>query len=394
MASGVTKWLLHKFTDIGRSRINKHIKPSRTEYLQERAVLLYDCTKGQPIYQENPHLQVPVYSIAKIMTAIVVIENVPDPEKTFLTITPKCIKGIEWNVTSLAGFQKRLYKRHSVMDLLYGCLVSSGCEATQQLAYYVGRGSISEFMTLVNNKLLQLGCLETNFIDPTGRSDKNRATAADICTIFKYAMDNPLFRKIVSTGFYRFAGFQKANWSTNKLINPRYWQDAFYPYAVGGKTGSAPVSGGYTTSFACLFSRNGKEYIGIILNDYSADAEFTGIEPMYPMMISLLERQFAKQPYMRIQFAEHYIASEVGSEYTLKPKIVFNNGKQSPTFRWYSTDKTVAEVSAAGEVKVLSPGLAQIIVMSQTGDYDFCQVNSTGCDEITMHRPGMDLLSC
>ncbi len=366
-------------------------------HLQEEAVLLYDCEKERPVYQENPHMQLPIHSITKIMTALVVIEEVPNPEKTVLTIQPECVEGIEANITSLSGFELHINEHYTVLNLLYGCIVSSGCEAAQQLALYVGKGSISCFMALVNKKLLRLGCLETHFINPIGHSDENCSSAADICTILQYAMRNPLFRRIASTAFCRFEGFPEANWSTNKLINPRYWQNTFFPYAVGGKTGSAPVSGGSRKCLACLFERAGREYIGIILNSYAPKTKvsdfFAHAEPLYYRMISLLEQEFAKKTYMRIQFSSHYISAKVGSEFTLEAKLSFTNCKEPPIYKWYSTDKTVADVNAEGVVTVMSSGLTQIIVMTQTGDYDFCQLNSTGCDEITMHRPNMSLFS-
>lgn len=361
----------------------------------EKAVLLYDCSKESLIYQENMHMQLPVYSITKIMTAMVTIEEVPDLENAELTIMPECIQGIEYQVNSFAGFELHINESYTVLDLLYGCIVSSGCEAALQLAYYVGKGSITDFMALVHKKLVQLGCLDTRFIDPTGCSDENRSTAADICTILQYAMRNPLFRKITSTSFCRFAGFPEANWSTNKLINPRYWQESFFPYAIGGKTGSTVVDGVNRKNLACMFERAGREYIGIILNDYSPQNDgsgiFTKIEPIYPHMISLLEKEFAKQPYMRIQLSQHYISASAGTAFSILPELTFTNCDDLPIYRWFSTDETVATVNSNGFVKVLRPGITHIIVKTQTEDYDFCQLNSTGCDELTLSRPNINL---
>ena len=75
------------------------------------------------------------------MSAIVAIENIPDPNTTMLTVPQELVDQLVRENSSMAGFSAG--ETVSATDLLYGCLLSSGGEATGTLALYVGGGEES-----------------------------------------------------------------------------------------------------------------------------------------------------------------------------------------------------------------------------------------------------------
>ena len=135
------------------------------------------------------------------MSAIVAIENIPDPNTTMLTVPQELVDQLVRENSTMAGFSAG--ETVSATDLLYGCLLSSGGEATGTLALYVGGGEESEFVAMMNKKAEELGCASTHFANPTGlHSISHTSTAIDMAKIFRYALQNETFRTIVTSSSY------------------------------------------------------------------------------------------------------------------------------------------------------------------------------------------------
>lgn len=83
----------------------------------------------------------------------------------------------------------------SVENLLYGLLLSSGNDAAIVLAEAVS-GNVNDFVTLMNTKAKEIGCLNTHFSNPHGFYDDNHySTPYDMALILKYAMKFDEFKK-------------------------------------------------------------------------------------------------------------------------------------------------------------------------------------------------------
>ena len=104
-------------------------------------------------------------SLTKIMTYIIVAEQVEDLENTKVTIKKDLLDTLNGTDSSLSGLSKYIDKELTVMQLLYCLMVSSGNDAALVLADYVGNGDVQYFVDLMNNKAKELGCENTNFIN-------------------------------------------------------------------------------------------------------------------------------------------------------------------------------------------------------------------------------------
>ena len=158
-----------------------------TENISSRNALLIDLHTGRAICEKNSDTITYPASLTKIMSAIVAIENIPDPNTTMLTVPQELVDQLVRENSSMAGFSAG--ETVSATDLLYGCLLSSGGEATGTLALYVGGGEESEFVAMMNKKAEELGCASTHFANPTGlHSISHTSTAIDMAKIFRYAL--------------------------------------------------------------------------------------------------------------------------------------------------------------------------------------------------------------
>ena len=101
-------------------------------------------------------------------------------------------------------------------------------------------------------------------------------------------------------------------------------------------------------------------------------------------MLQLIEEK--TYTFVHISLPEHYLVLEVGEHCLLSPKVLKSTIDEEIVFPYHSFDENVATVNEDGEVTVVGKGIAQITVMTQTGDYDICFVNSLGSDIFNMCR--------
>lgn len=238
-----------------------------TPDIQATAVYLGDPETGLPLYEKNAEEKRYPASTTKVMTALVVLENVQDLTQK-VTVAPEDFNGVAADA-SKAGFV--VGEEVSIMDLLYGLMLPSGNEAANTLARVVA-GDVPAFVDKMNARATDLGCTGTHFTNPNGLHDDNHYTTAhDLFRMTQEAMKNETFRDIVSTAQKNLPPSNKAAehpngknlylLTTNQLILSRH-SPYFYPYATGVKTGHTSEAG------YCLIAsaeKKGSELISVML---------------------------------------------------------------------------------------------------------------------------------
>lgn len=181
--------------------------------INSRAAIVLEKSTGTILYGKNENEQRKMASTTKIMTCIVVLENISDLSQ-IVTVSKKAagIGGSRVGLTTNALI--------SVKDLLYGLMLCSGNDAAIALAEFVG-GSVESFATLMNNKALELGLTNTHFVTPHGLdNDEHYTTAYELALLTNYALKNETFCKIVSTHSYSVMinNSSKSIHNTNELL--------------------------------------------------------------------------------------------------------------------------------------------------------------------------------
>lgn len=215
----------------------------------ESAVL---CTEGgRLIYGRNANERMPMASITKVMTAIVVIENVSDISCT-VKVAPNAV-GIEGSSVYLGAGDEI-----TVLDLLYALMLASANDAAVALAMYVG-SDVEAFVEMMNTKAELLGMSNTHFRDPHGLGcDGHFTTATDYARLMSYAIKNETFMELVGTrrATLLVSGVARPVANHNRLLYS-------CPGMLGGKTGYT-VASGRTLVTACR--RGGITLICVTLN--------------------------------------------------------------------------------------------------------------------------------
>lgn len=181
--------------------------------INSRAAIVLEKSTGAILFSKNENDIRKMASTTKIMTAIVVLENVEDLSE--IVIVSKKAASIGGSRLGLSTNAKI-----TVNDLLYGLLLCSGNDAAIALAEFVG-GTVENFADLMNQKALNLGFKDTHFVTPHGLdNDEHYTTAYELALLTKYALENNTFSKIVSTINYTVLinGSSKNIHNTNELL--------------------------------------------------------------------------------------------------------------------------------------------------------------------------------
>lgn len=198
--------------------------------LNSRAAVILEKSTGTILFGKNENEKRKMASTTKIMTAIVVLENVEDLSE-IVTISKKAA-GIGGSRLGLSTAAKI-----TVNDLLYGLLLCSGNDAAIALSEFVC-GNVEGFVELMNQKASELGLNSTNFVTPHGLDDEEHYTTAyELALLTKYALENETFSKIVSTKNYSvfINDSPKSINNTNELLG---YLDGVYGVKTGFTNGA------------------------------------------------------------------------------------------------------------------------------------------------------------
>ena len=220
--------------------------------LSGKSAALIEKSSGEVIYEKNSTLPLGMASTTKIMTALVALESGLELEKIYKI--PKEAIGVEGSSIYLKEDEEL-----SLLDLIYALMLESANDSAVAIAI-ITYGSQDAFVSKMNEKAAFIGLTDTHFENPHGLDSlKHCSTAHDMALLAKYALENELFAKIVSTKSYKIGGencLPRTLVNHNKLLKT-------YDGTNGVKTGYTKKTG------RCLVSsctRDGVSLIAVTLN--------------------------------------------------------------------------------------------------------------------------------
>ena len=199
-----------------------------TPQVDARAYVIEDGSTGQVLAHYRERARVPIASLTKLMTVLLTLERTKPTD--VVTVAPGAAAVGESSIDLHAG------ERLSVRDLLEGALIQSANDAADALAYYVGRGSETRFVALMNARARQLGLTDTHYARPDGLDAPGHVSSArDVTTLARLLMRQPIVRRIVRERRAEIAG--------GRILHT--WNDLLgtFPGVVGVKTGHTSAAG-------------------------------------------------------------------------------------------------------------------------------------------------------
>lgn len=231
------------------------------------AIYMVNLNTNTPMtdVNKNEHERVAPASTTKIMTAVIVLENIKNIDTEMVTIENYMLsefQNLGYTVSNAALTNGEIM---TVRDLLYGTMLQSACDGANALAGYVGGGSIDTFVDMMNEKAAELGLEDTHFMNAHGLDEDNHYSSAyDLAKLTEYAMDIPYFMDIVSATRWDFTTNMRSSTfvTTNALTDETKWPTMYYAYVRGVKTGTTENAGSCVVSTA---TKNSVTYLLVVL---------------------------------------------------------------------------------------------------------------------------------
>lgn len=241
--------------------------------LNAKSAILMEESTGNILYESNPDERLPIASVTKVMTMLLIMESV-DSEK----ISLDDMVTVSENAMSYGGSTMFLEtgEQLTVNDMLKGIAVASANDGCVAMAEHLA-GSESAFVDMMNEKAKELGMENTHFMNTNGLDeDDHYSSARDVAIMSRELMKHETIFNYTSIWMDTLRGgkFQLAN--TNKLIR-------FYDGANGLKTGST------SKALCCLSAaakRNDMQLIAVVLGAPTSAERFASAK-------SLLDYGFA-----------------------------------------------------------------------------------------------------
>lgn len=159
--------------------------------LQSSVALVVDKDTDEVLFSKNPDAVLPIASITKLMTALVVVDAGLSLEER-VEVSQDDVRG---TVGSRMRSQLRPGTRLSRGELMHLSLMSSENRA----AHALGRtypGGLGAFVRAMNRKAAELGMIDTRYVEPTGLSADNRSSALDLARLVRAASEHPVIRDL------------------------------------------------------------------------------------------------------------------------------------------------------------------------------------------------------
>ena len=250
------------------------------------ASILIDASTGRILSEQNAHEKLAPASTTKILTALLVLENVDDLSAT--VTLPADFKNVGESSIYLEPGETLTYE-----SLLYALMLRSANDAAQALAIGVA-GSEDKFVEMMNARTEELGLKDSHWTNPHGLDDPQHYTSAyDLAMISKAAIEFPFFNEVVAATSYTLPW---ADYEYDRVIyNHNQFLDTYKDKGADGiKTGFTDNAGSCLVGSA---TQDSLRLIGVMLKAKEQD------NGHYAAMAKLMDYGF-----------ESYTAVELGKK--------------------------------------------------------------------------------
>lgn len=231
-----------------------------------KSAVLLEMNSGTVLYEQNAHEKLPIASVTKIMTLLLIMEAIDAG-----TITYQDMVTCSAYAASMGGSQIWLEEGEtmSVDDMLKAICVVSANDCCAAMAEYLA-GSVESFVARMNEKASALGMDDTQFVDCSGLSDDGYSSAYDVALMSQALMQYSDITRYTTIWMDSLRDGKSQLVNTNKLVR--------YYYGITGlKTGTTSTAGHNLSATA---ERDGLKLAAVILGCTTTADRFGGARKM------------------------------------------------------------------------------------------------------------------
>lgn len=306
--------------------------------LNAKSAILMEESTGNILYESNPDERLPIASVTKVMTMLLIMEAVDSGK-----ISLDDMVTVSENAMSYGGSTMFLEtgEQLTVNDMLKGIAVASANDGCVAMAEHLA-GSESAFVDMMNEKAKKLGMENTHFMNTNGLDeDDHYSSARDVAIMSRELMKHETIFNYTSIWMDTLRGgkFQLAN--TNKLIR-------FYDGANGLKTGST------SKALCCLSAaakRNDMQLIAVVLGAPTSAERFASAKSLldYGFANYAVNTQITAGDEVQKITVEKGVDKEVGVVASDSCSTLVKKGQEDNITKEIKIDETITAPIEAGQ---------------------------------------------
>ena len=306
--------------------------------LNAKSAILMEESTGNILYESNPDERLPIASVTKVMTMLLIMEDVDSGK-----ISLDDMVTVSENAMSYGGSTMFLEtgEQLTVNDMLKGIAVASANDGCVAMAEHLA-GSESAFVDMMNEKAKKLGMENTHFMNTNGLDeDDHYSSARDVAIMSRELMKHETIFNYTSIWMDTLRGgkFQLAN--TNKLIR-------FYDGANGLKTGST------SKALCCLSAaakRNDMQLIAVVLGAPTSAERFASAKSLldYGFANYAVNTQITAGDEVQKIAVEKGVDEEVGVVAGDSCSTLMKKGQEDNITKEIKIDETITAPIEAGQ---------------------------------------------
>ena len=234
--------------------------------INAKGAVLMDQGSGTVLYEKDAHKHLPIASVTKVMTLLLVMEAI-DGGRLAWDESLACSE----RAASMGGSQIWLEVGEimTVEELVKAAAVVSANDACAMLAEHLC-GTLEAFVAAMNERAAALGMQDTHFVDCSGLDDSGYSCAYDVAVMSRELMTHPDIRKFTTIWMDSLRGGKSQLVNTNKLVR-------HYAGATGLKTGTTQAAG---HCLAATATKNGTSFVAVVLGCATTNDRFGGARAM------------------------------------------------------------------------------------------------------------------
>jgi serine-type D-Ala-D-Ala carboxypeptidase (penicillin-binding protein 5/6) len=305
--------------------VNAIVSKTNVFDLKAKSSILIDSLTGNILIENNSHERLPIASITKIMSMLLVMESINEGK-----ISLNDIVVISEHSYSMGGSQVYLEpgEEFTVEELLKAVAIHSANDATVALAEKVA-GSEDVFVVMMNKKAEELGMIDTNFLDCSGLTDEGQYSSAyDISVMAReLILKYPKIIEYTSIWHDTFRNGEFSLDNTNKLIR-------FYEGTNGIKTGFTTKAG---YCLCASVERNGLLLISVVLGEPDTNTRFAETKKLHNYGFANFDtvKLNSKNEIIKSVIVKKGLLNEVNAIYADDISLLVNKGKSDNIEREY-----------------------------------------------------------
>ncbi len=241
--------------------------PEAPEITAEAAILI-ETTTGTILYEKNAKEAKFPASTTKLMSVLLAIERCPLSD--VVTMTKDAITTVGWDSSRIGVVTD---EQLTMEECLYAILLASANEVTYAVGEHVA-GSMAKFVKMMNERAKELGCVNTNFVNPHGLHDDEHYTCAyDLALIMKKCIEYTAFCRISNNYYHEIPATNLCKDSrviaqTHQILRKKVKYDGVF----AGKTGHTDEAGNCLVT-AC--ERDGLNFICVVMKEPESENCYT-----------------------------------------------------------------------------------------------------------------------